>query len=674
KDAYEQTGGLLKVTVVGDNPGLDTHLLYSAQGYSDTVQEVLARIRITNFGRGDAARCGIAVAVNSDDSQGINLHFRDNNQDGVPGRQFKLLDDRRAWGPRGYDLDWENNTWYWLRLRQTGPDAPANLNGKVWLADGTVPEPDQWQLNWGRDGRVGLAGIVGSSIDGISDFEVDYILIKADGLPSTKVAPSAFGFGPFINITQQPSDAVVPPGQNVTLTVAATGSSATTFQWQRANAGSSNFTDVSGATAATLTIPSPSEADNGVKYRAMVSVPGLNKPSREAVIITDVTPPTLVSARTLGDPNKVTVVFSEALAAIGAEASFSIDNGITVSGMAAGPTANVIELTTSSIVLGNAYNLTVSGVKDLFNNVILPDSKIPINLFVELPLDFGQTVNGFQDDFTGAVRDPNWVANGPAGDLYAQAGGVLTVTATVSDPNHLLYMAPGYSGSAQEVLARIRIKTFGAGDYPRGGIGVGVNGDTGQGIEMHFRNSDFGQDGTRFRLLDDLRAWGPAIETKWTFNTWFWVRLRQTGSTTEAGPNISAKAWLGDGTAAEPAEWQATWGRAERTGFAGITGSSTTGAEGIEEFEVDYILIKADGLPSTKVASTSFSLVGPAPTELEFTAVTKTTGGQILLEWIGAGTLEQADSATGPWTVVTPAASPFTITVSGPAKFYRLRQ
>jgi hypothetical protein len=147
KDAYEQTGGLLKVTVVGDNPGLDTHLLYAAPGYSDTVQEVLARIRITNFGKGDPARCGIAVAVNADDSQGINLHFRDNDQNGVLGRQFKLLDDRRAWGPPGYDLDWENNSWYWLRLRQTGPNAPDNLQGKVWKADGTEPEPIDWQLN-----------------------------------------------------------------------------------------------------------------------------------------------------------------------------------------------------------------------------------------------------------------------------------------------------------------------------------------------------------------------------------------------------------------------------------------------------------------------------------------------------------------------------------------------
>ena len=207
-DLYEQTGGLLRVTVVGE--ALDTHLLYEAAGYNDTVQEVLARIRVTAFGTGDAPRCGIAVAVNPDNSQGINLHFRDHDQDGVLGRQFKLLDDRRAWGPRGLDTDWEDNTWYWLRLRQIGPGTGTtnNTSAKVWLADGRDQEPGGWQMDWRRSGRVGFAGIVGSSIGGLSEFEVDYILIKADGLPSIKVSLSAFPDPRFLSIRQHPANAM----------------------------------------------------------------------------------------------------------------------------------------------------------------------------------------------------------------------------------------------------------------------------------------------------------------------------------------------------------------------------------------------------------------------------------------------------------------------------------
>jgi len=165
-------------------------------GYNPTNQEVVARIRITAFGTGDPSRAGIGVGVQTntaDLSRGINLHFRDFLQDGVPGRQFKLLDDARAWGPPGIPTTWVNNTWYWLRVRQE-PNASGGTNdvfAKAWPADGVTPEPSNWQLSWNyfpsQTVRSGYAGITGSSIAGVGNFEVDYILIKADGLPSISV-------------------------------------------------------------------------------------------------------------------------------------------------------------------------------------------------------------------------------------------------------------------------------------------------------------------------------------------------------------------------------------------------------------------------------------------------------------------------------------------------------
>jgi hypothetical protein len=52
------------------------------------------------------------------------------------------------------------------------------------------------------------------------------------------------------------------------------------------------------------------------------------------------------------------------------------------------------------------------------------------------PEELGQTVNGFQDGFNGAARDPNWVAVGPGGDCYYQTNGVLQVYVSQGDPNH----------------------------------------------------------------------------------------------------------------------------------------------------------------------------------------------------------------------------------------------
>lgn len=241
--------------------------------------------------------------------------------------------------------------------------------------------------------------------------------------------------------------------------------------------------------------------------------------------------------------------------------------------------------------------------------------------------DEGQMVNGFQDGFDSSTRDPHWVVFGPGGDLYQQSGGVLHVRVSSGDPNHLLYVAPAYSSDVQEVLARIRITAFGTGDPFRAGIGVGVDPSSdassanfSRGLNLLFR--EFTQDNVssrQFKFLDDLRNWGPPglrnlpgqATPGWEINTWYWMRLRLDS---KAGGNnyLFGKVWLADGVTSEPGNWQMTWGDIDspiipkplRTGYAGITGSSL---DGVAEFDVDYILIKATGLPQIKVK------IGPPP-------------------------------------------------------------
>ncbi|MGE3309699.1 MAG: PA14 domain-containing protein [Limisphaerales bacterium] len=292
------------------------------------------------------------------------------------------------------------------------------------------------------------------------------------------------------------------------------------------------------------------------------------------------------------------------------------------------------------------------------------------------PTELGKTVNGYQDDFTGAVRNPDWKVRGPGGDYYSQADGLLRVSARSGDPNHLLYEAAGYHTNVQEVLARIRITAFGTNDAARAGLGVGVATNNSQGINLHFRNHL--QDnvaGRQFKLLDDARAWGPAgLKTDWETNKWYWLRLRQDPNAGGGTDDVFGKAWLADGATAEPTDWQLKWDynptRTVRSGFAGITACSI---DGVGTFEVDYILIKAEGLPSIQV---NFEPLGPAPTTPRFTSVTK-TGNNVGIQWIGAGILQQAADASGPWTDVTgnAAITPSVITpnAANPNKIYRLR-
>jgi hypothetical protein len=143
------------------------------------------------------------------------------------------------------------------------------------------------------------------------------------------------------------------------------------------------------------------------------------------------------------------------------------------------------------------------------------------------------------------------------------------------------------------------------------------------------------------------------------------MRLRQEPNANAGTNDVFAKVWLADGVTPEPTDWQLTWNyvptRTVRTGFAGITGSSING---VSHFDVDYVLIKADGLPSIKV---DFSPTGPAPASV--ITISRNAQGGIVLTF--DGTLQSADVVTGPFTDVQGATSPHTVTPAGSGKFYR---
>ena len=220
------------------------------------------------------------------------------------------------------------------------------------------------------------------------------------------------------------------------------------------------------------------------------------------------------------------------------------------------------------------------------------------------PADAGTTVSGFQDDFSGASLGSGWVVRGA--NVYSVANGILHIASPNSDPNHLLYEVPGYNTSTQEVLVRIRVTGFSPGQYSRGGIGVGVDAATSSGINFTFRDGNYeGQVGKHTAFLDDFRAWGPGQDFVWQPNVWYWLRVRQEPNNQGGANDVFGKIWLADGTVAEPANWQLFWdyvpSRSARTGFAGLLAGSSASGDGYSEFDVDYVLIKAAGLPSIVV-------------------------------------------------------------------------
>ena len=288
--------------------------------------------------------------------------------------------------------------------------------------------------------------------------------------------------------------------------------------------------------------------------------------------------------------------------------------------------------------------------------------------------DLGDTVNGFQDNFSGATRNTNWVALGAGGDGYLQQGGLLKVFASHGDPNHLVFQRPGYSNDVQEVLARIRVVVFQSGDASRAGIGLGI-GTNSQGMNFLFRDYTNEAPVRHFQFRDDGRAWGPtSLTSAWTNNTWYWLRLRQE-SRMDGSNTVFGKVWHADWVTPEPAGWQLTWADSalptpHRTGYAGLTASSN---DGLAQYEVSYFLLKAAGLPSIQVSAAASPPAIRPPLFIGGGVTASPTN--VIVNWFGSGALVASDAVTGPWTNVVSTTNSYVTPVSRlkAAEFYRLQ-
>ena len=412
-------------------------------------------------------------------------------------------------------------------------------------------------------------------------------------------------------VVQQPQDTLIRSGDASKLNIVTAKVPSVAYQWQRANPGTSTYQDIAGANGPDYTTEPLAGATDGVRFRCVITLPGKTMTSLAATVRVDDTVPQPVSARVpLDRADRIVVAFSEPVVVPTSATDFALDHGVEVTGILAGAAPHQLELVTTTMTPGQSYTLTVHRILDRVGHETAPNTSCRVDFSPLLPLDCGQIVCGFQDDFSSPIRDPHWVAVPAQRDCYTQADGVLKVTTMDTNPSHLLYSAAGYDQAVQEVLARIRIKHIALGANPIAGISVACSPETahaGEAINFIFLQDPgdtLGVSGPVLRLVDDWRAWGPAVpEFAWAADNWYWVRLSQSGSSAAQEANIHAKVWRADGTEPEPATWQIEWAREGRTGLAGIRGPHDGGPT---EFEVDYILIKAAGLPCIQVAPTAF--------------------------------------------------------------------
>lgn len=324
---------------------------------------------------------------------------------------------------------------------------------------------------------------------------------------------------------------------------------------------------------------------------------------------------------------QVTVVYSAAVDPVsGTNAgNYQIDYA-TVLGAQAVSNNTAIVLTTSSIDYGPPPTLHVSGVANAALSQVLTGATYVVSLSPVMPSEMGTVVNGYQDDFSCATMNTNWVAVGP--DVYFQSGGKLNVSAGAGNPNNLVYANPAYQGANQEILARIRLTGISVSQsnaYVGMAVGVPTNSlsnpDPG-GMSLVLLNPHaFGSRvGYNFaQLSDDSVAWGPVLNNyQWQTNTWYWVRLQQNNNITSGQTTAYAKVWAADGDTAEPTSWAATYNyspsvSAARSGYAGLRAGYLDTTNTYADYEVDYVLIEAAGLPAITAMADFFAANPPLP-------------------------------------------------------------
>jgi Bacterial Ig domain/Immunoglobulin domain/Immunoglobulin I-set domain len=240
------------------------------------------------------------------------------------------------------------------------------------VANGTAPLTYQWQKN-----GAAISGATATSYttpatttaDNGSKFVV--VVSNSAGNATSSAATLTVNPAPVApSVTTQPASVTVTAGQTATFSVAASGTSPFTYQWQK------NGAAISGATAASYTTPATTTADTGSKFIVVVSNSAGNATSGPATLTVNPAP---VAPTVTTPPASVTVT-------AGQTATFSVaasgtspftyqwqKNGAVISGATAASYTTPATTTADSgskfiVVVSNSAGNATSGAATLTVN------------------------------------------------------------------------------------------------------------------------------------------------------------------------------------------------------------------------------------------------------------------------------------------------------------------
>ncbi|MDR3635134.1 MAG: malectin domain-containing carbohydrate-binding protein [Isosphaeraceae bacterium] len=200
----------------------------------------------------------------------------------------------------------------------------------------------------------------------------------------------------------------------------------------------------------------------------------------------------------------------------------------------------------------------------------------------------------------------------------------------------------GYSDGDQEVVAKVRVDSWSAGDSAQVGIGLHVDQSAGTGYELTFSDSG---GSNKVELLNNQSGGGQNLGASasfaWNVGQWYWFDIRIQGST------LSGKVWA-DGSD-EPSSWTVTqtvggsFGTAASGQPALYSGTMSSSGSAAASF---------DDLSATDTLTSSYSLVAtptpqPGQVRLTWAPITGATGYLV----------ERSPNGSTGWTQIASAPS-----------------
>ncbi|HTL59428.1 MAG TPA: PA14 domain-containing protein [Candidatus Limnocylindrales bacterium] len=532
---------------------------------------------------------------------------------------------------------------------------------------------------------------------GADDFAATYKLAgEADPVPgdAPRLTGSMVGFyfdptGASVNFTLQPQNASVAEGGTATLTAAATGTSAygtnVIYQWQSAPKGSSTFTNIPGATTASFKTPLLTLADDGTQYRVVATVPPISENSSVATVtvLHDTTPPVpTVGAMldTVAGTVDVGVTFDEPCdsASVGALANYSVSSGNITSievftnrftPNSRNPLVMILKQSVLLKVTGlsGSGNLTIKNIADIHGNAI---STVTLPFTVDTKLKWG--VVG-ANEFGGINAVVPVAANGY--DLYSDGVGEWAsydeatfvyeqLTGDFDKKLRVEYQDGSSQWSRAGLIAR-DVLNFGvdraaqtggqAGRYqkcfvtPVGATLTGPGTSGAQDYELNRRLDTGGiTDGAPFSGANIIPPYPNA-----------WCRIQRVGQTFNLFRSSDGVNWVKLGAT--------TWG-VDDASKTPMPATLYVGPEFAPEIgNVPQVGDKGTFLARIRDYGDYVATFDP---QLKLTA---DATGKLTITW-STGTLVSSSTANGTYSPVSNATSPYPVTPTGTATFYRVKQ